>query len=73
MCRKNSILGLSEPEKMLNFSIFYSHEHFIIMLSWVELEKSFLSSGQVVELMTWDFKVFSASVTGLFIMFLEKV
>ena len=25
--RKNSILGLSEPEKMLNFLIFHTYEH----------------------------------------------
>ena len=27
MSRKNSILGLSEPEKMLNFLIFHTYEH----------------------------------------------
>ena len=27
MSRKNSILGLSEPEKMLNFIIFNDYEH----------------------------------------------
>ena len=27
MSRKNSLIGLSEPEKKLNFLIFYSYEH----------------------------------------------
>ena len=45
MSRKNSILGLYEPEKCCVSRYFYTYEYLNFMLNWLEHEKSFITSG----------------------------
>ena len=55
MSRKNNILGLTEPKKSRISWYFYTYEHLKshAQLSWVEHEKSFITSRPFVFWMGW--------------------